>query len=114
MLAAGGEVRIPLASFGVPADAAGVVVNVTTALARAPGYASVYPCAAGRPDSSQVNMPDARAVSNAGVVAPDANGEVCVSTSAPTHLVVDVMGSIGSAFQGVTPTRLLDTRLRPW
>ena len=68
---AGAEVRIALAGFGVPADAAGVVVNVTTALARSPGYASVYPCAAGRPDSSQVNMPDPRAASNAGIVAPD-------------------------------------------
>jgi hypothetical protein len=111
---AGGEVRIALGGFGVPADAAGVVVNVTTALAQGPGYASVYPCAAGRPDSSQVNMPDPRAASNAGIVAPDANGEVCVFVSSPTHLVVDVMGWIGAAFEGVTPTRLLDTRLRPW
>ena len=111
---AGGEVRIALGSFGVPADAAGVVVNVTTALAQGPGYASVYPCAAGRPDSSQVNMPDPRAASNAGIVAPDANAEICVFVSSPTHLVVDVTGWIGAAFEGVAPTRLLDTRLRPW
>ena len=97
---AGGEVRIALTAFGVPDDAAGVVVNVTTALAQSPGYASMYPCAAGRPDSSQVNMPDPRAASNAGIVAPDANGEICISTSAPTHVVVDVMGWIGSAVPG--------------
>ena len=111
VIAAGAEVRIPLGAAGVPTDAGGVVVNVTAALARAPGFASLYPCASGRPNSSQVNMPDARAASNAGIVAPGAGGEICVYTSAPTHLVVDVMGSIGSAFQGVAPTRLLDTRL---
>ncbi len=109
---AGGEVRVPVTSLGVPGGAGGVVVNVTTALARAPGFASIYPCAAGRPNASQVNMPDPRAASNAGIVASDVNNEICVFTSAPSHLVVDVMGSLGAAFEGVTPTRLLDTRLR--
>ena len=38
------------------------------------------------------------------------DGTVCVFSSAPTDVVVDVFGWMRGAFVGLTPTRLFDTR----
>jgi hypothetical protein len=49
-------------------------------------------------------------VANSAVVRPDANGEICVYSDAASDILIDVMGSSGSGFQGIVPTRLIDTR----
>jgi hypothetical protein len=61
-----------------------------------------------------VNFAKGATVAN-GVVAPiGADGTVCVYTSAPAHLVVDITGWFSggdaSAFTGNVPVRLVDTR----
>ena len=87
-----------------------MVVNLTVVGAQAAGYVTAYPCAAGRPNASNLNVANALPVSNAAIVAPDADGAMCVFNLMPTHLIVDLQASIGSAFSGRTPQRLLDTR----
>lgn len=117
VLAAGSVTRIDLADV-VPAQADdteasgvnGVVLNLTAVDAQAPGYLTAYPCAAGRPTASNLNVSNHLPVSNAAIVAPDAVGAICVFNLMPTHVIVDVQGTVGSAFQGRTPERLLDTR----
>jgi hypothetical protein len=99
--------------LGVPAGTPGLVLNVTAVDADLAGYASVFPCDGAAGGTSQLNMPGPSAVSNAVLVAADGAGSVCASASGSTHLVVDVMGTLGNGFTGIRPDRLLDTRQRP-
>ena len=106
-----GAVRTLRASdLGVEAGTSGLVLNVTAVGADRPGYATVFPCDGAGGGTSQLNMPGPGAVSNAVLVAADDAGAVCVSASAATDLVVDVMGTLGDDFTGMPPERLLDTR----
>ncbi|MFN8023244.1 MAG: hypothetical protein U0Q03_17090 [Acidimicrobiales bacterium] len=110
-LGGGSVVTVPVAGrAGVPADATGVVLNLTAAAPGAAGFLTAYPCAAGRPTASNLNVVPGADRANLVIVAPDANGDVCVYSSGPTDVVVDVFGWFGDAFVGTTPTRLLDTR----
>lgn len=113
-LAAGSETRIDITALtdtGDADDVGGVMLNLTAVDAERPGYLTAYPCAAGRPHASNLNVADRRPVSNAALVAPDPDGAVCVFNQMPTHLVVDVQATIGPAFAGRSPERLLDTRV---
>jgi hypothetical protein len=51
----------------------------------------VVPCG-GASDVSTLNFPGVAAVANGANVKLDAEGAVCVTTSAPTHVIVDVTG----------------------
>ena len=46
---------------------------------------------------------------------PNPSGAVCIFTSDPTHVIVDLNGYLpsGTGFRPLTPTRLLDTRTSP-
>lgn len=110
-LAARTDLVLTADDLGVPADAGGLVLNLT-AVGADPGFASARPCGGPGRATSQLNMPDPGAVSNATLVAPAADGSVCVYTSSATDLIVDVMGSLGEAYRGSAPTRVLDTRAR--
>ena len=90
----------------------GVVLNLTAVNAQAPGFVTAYPCAAGTPTASNLNVVDGQPVSNAAIVAPDADGAICVYSHSATDLIVDIQATIGQAFEGRTPERLLDTRAR--
>ncbi len=79
---------------GVPMDADAVVLNVTvTGPARA-GFITVFPCGADRPNASNLNFTAGATVANNVVARVGTDGQVCVFTLAPTHLVVDVTGEI--------------------
>jgi hypothetical protein len=110
-VAAGSVTAIDVAAHDPRPTLRGVVVNLTAVGARAPGYLTAYPCAAGRPDTSNLNVTGPHAVSNVAVVAPDSSGQVCVFSLSATDLIVDIQATIGAAFAGRTPQRVLDTRL---
>ncbi len=98
----------------VPASAAAVALNLTVVGAAAPGYATVWPCGAARPDASNVNYVPGVDVAN-GVIAPiGADGTICVYTYADAHVLVDVngwfSGGADPSFVGTVPRRLVDTR----
>jgi hypothetical protein len=123
MLAAGTVTRIDVSDVtptgaGAPVPAAGpvsgVVVNLTAVNATAQGYLTAYPCAAGRPTASNLNVSGPAAVANVAIVAPDAEGAICVFNLMPTDLVVDIQATIADAFRGGAPQRLLDTRNAGW
>jgi hypothetical protein len=109
--AAGSAVVVPIAgTAGVPDDATGIMVNLTAAGPQGSGFLTAYPCNAGPPTASNLNVRAGVNRANFVLVAPDADGEICVFTSTPTDVVVDLLGWVGDSFAGMVPTRLLDTR----
>jgi hypothetical protein len=109
-VAAGGVVRLDAATLGVTDGATGVMLNLTVTDALAPGFLTAYPCAEGRPTTSNLNYVGGEVVANFVVVAPDADGDVCIYALSATHVVVDLMGTVSDGFTGGIPQRLLDTR----
>jgi hypothetical protein len=110
-LAAGGSLRLDAAELGVTPDTTGVMLNLTATLATAPGFLAAYPCADGRPETSNLNYVPGATVANFVLVEPDAEGDVCIFSPAPAHVVVDLLGRVGAGFTGGVPERLLDTRI---
>jgi subtilisin family serine protease len=77
---------------GVPDIASSVVLNVTVTAAEGAGYVTAFPCGSQPPLASNVNYTQGMTIPNAVFVKVGAGGSVCLFTSAPTHLVVDVNG----------------------
>ena len=109
---AGRVVRFSVGDTGLDTGApiTGVFMNVTIVEAGGAGFGTVYPCAGGRPDTSNVNFSPGQTIANFAVVEPDPNGEICVASSVAADILIDVMGSAGPGFEGITPSRLVDTR----
>jgi hypothetical protein len=106
----GSTTVIDVAAAGVPADAGGVLANITATQAATDGFLTMFPCLAGLPVASNLNVMAGRDVANFVLVEPDPAGQICVYSSTATHVLVDVVGSMGNTFAGQTPQRLLDTR----
>lgn len=96
---------------GLPAGATGVMLNVAVSDVQNPGFVTAFPCAAGRPDTSMLNTNPAHDQGNATIVALDPSGQVCLFQYFAGRLRVDLAGWTGTAFQPITPTRLLDSRI---
>ena len=102
-------------SDSVPANGvAAVSLNVTVATTSAPdegGYLTVYPCATGRPNVSNLNFTNGRIIANA-VIVPVGDGDICFHVYGAAHVIVDVNGwfASGTGFTTVTPSRVMDTR----
>jgi hypothetical protein len=111
-LPAGGTLTIAAADLGIDPGAGeattGVLLNLT-GLRSEPGYVTAYGCDDGEPATSSLNLAPGQVVANFVVIAPDADGDICLRSTATTDLVVDVQGRIGAGFDG-TADRLLDTR----
>ena len=93
MLTPGRELRIQVAgSRGIGSDVRAATLNIVAAGASVPGYVVVVPC--GQPSNvSNVNFTgDTGAVANGANVKLDGSGAVCVTTSAATHVIVDITG----------------------
>jgi hypothetical protein len=102
---------------GAPADAAAVLVNLTTTNSTAGAFITADRCSAfggGDPATSNGNMIPGRDVANLSVVPVD-NGRFCIFSKAATDLVVDLQGwfSPGGSQQLTilsAASRVLDTR----
>ena len=91
--AAGSITEIDVYGSGaVPAGSPTVVLNVTAVGAVAAGFMTVFPCGASTPDASNLNFSAGQTIPNSVVAKVGAGGKVCVFTSAPAHLLVDVGG----------------------
>ena len=80
-----------------------VSLNVTVAETSAPdvgGYVTVYPCALGRPNVSNLNFRNVQIVANTVIVPVDDFGRVCLHVYGAAHLIIDVNGW----FPGDTPS----------
>ena len=113
---AGAPLAVPvLGRSGVPVDADAVVVTVTATEPVAGGFATVTACGAAPTGTSNVNFDAGATVPNLVVVAPSADGSICVTSNVDTHLIVDVFGAFanGADVGLVEPQRLVDTRETP-
>lgn len=90
-IAAGETIRL---GRSAGADDVAVIANVTATQAEAAGYLTVYPCADGLPATSNVNYGPGSDRPALVIAAFDGAGEVCIFTSATTHVLVDVQGWI--------------------
>jgi len=97
---------------GSAATAEAVSLNVTATETHGPGFVTVYPCGAARPEASSVNYRPGQTIANGIIAKVGAGGKVCIHTHAPAHIVVDLNGFFpsGSDYRPSTPARLLDTR----
>lgn len=96
----------------VPPSATAVAMNVTVVTPSVGGFATVWPCGTARPTTSNVNYAAGSITAN-NVIAPiGSNGTVCVHVHTNANVVVDVTGwfNTGSAYAGVVPDRLVDSR----
>jgi hypothetical protein len=99
--------------FGVPADAAGVALNLTITGATSDGFATVYPCGQPKPTASNVNYVKDQDIPNFVIAKPGVGGKVCVYSSASANVIVDVSGyfAAGTGFTATAgPVRFLDSR----
>jgi hypothetical protein len=91
----GSVLELPVVNrAGVPATTATVALNVTVTGAAGPGYVTVYPCGQPVPLASNLNFVAGQTVPNAVVATVGTGGRVCIFTSAATHLVADVFGTL--------------------
>jgi hypothetical protein len=116
-----GGVKVPLdrgctiiVSVGsdVPANAQAVALSMTAVNSEA-DYFTVYPCATGRPETSNLNARAGFATPNLVVAIPDANRQICVYSHGRSDLIIDLNGwwSDGpDRFGSIVPQRVYDSR----
>jgi len=102
---------------GVPGSGVGAVaVNITSTGATAESYLTVWPTGVSRPTASNLNYTAGQTTPNMAIVPVGAGGQISLFNFAgTTDVIVDVLGwfPAGSGFAGLTPARLLDTRVVP-
>lgn len=107
----GEVVRFTPAEAGLDRFGSGAVIaNLTIAGPRTSGFATVYPCASGRPATSNINYGAGRNIANLVIAEPDPDGWLCVYTHRAAEVIVDVIGATGEGFAGTVPRRLHDSR----
>jgi len=97
---------------GVPPlpEPTGAVLTLTLLNPAGAGWATVYPCATGQPNTSMINVVANHEQTNAVIPPLDAVGTVCLYSSTTSHALLDVSGWAGASFLPLAPTRLVDTR----
>jgi hypothetical protein len=107
----GCTIRLNIAA-DVPVDAQAVALSMT-AVSDESDYFTVYPCASGRPETSNLNTRAGFAAPNLVVAIPDANREICIYSNGRSHLIVDLSGwwSDGpDRLTSISPERVYDSR----
>lgn len=118
---AGSVLRLPIVGRGrigegteviVPSAAVAVVVNVTVTDAAGPGFLTVYPCGADRPNAANLNFVAHQVAGNDIIASIGAGGEICIFSYATTHVVADLSGWFidGGGFHATVPQRLVESR----
>jgi hypothetical protein len=77
---------------GVPNGATTALLNLTVVAPTSAGWAVVYPCQRTRPLASNINFAAGATVAASVITAIGPRGSVCVASSAPTQLVIDLVG----------------------
>ncbi len=98
----------------VPTSATGVIMNTTAAEIVGAGYVTVYPDGAPEPFASNLNTLQGNTSANLVVTGIRDSGRVNFLNRTPSaQLIADATGYFesGSGYTGMTPVRLLDTRI---
>ncbi len=96
----------------IPSNAQAVALSMTAVNSEA-DFFTVYPCAAGRPETSNLNARAGFATPNLVVAIPDANRQICVFSHGRSDLIIDLSGwwSDGpNRFGSIAPQRVYDSR----
>ena len=96
----------------VPSNAQAVALSMTAVNSEA-DFFTVYPCAVGRPETSNLNARAGFATPNLVVAIPDVNRQICVFSHGRSDLVIDLSGwwSDGpDRFGSIAPQRVYDSR----
>ena len=96
----------------IPSNAQAVALSMTAVNSEA-DYFTVYPCATGRPQTSNLNARAGFATPNLVVAIPDANRQICVYSHGRSDLIIDLSGwwSDGpDRFGSIAPQRVYDSR----
>lgn len=117
-LAVGAGCTLPvnvLGAAGVPSSGVtAVALNITATRAVQSGFITVYPCGVLQPDASNVNYAPGVDRANMVTARVGVGGQVCIFTSAEVDVIVDVLGSYGTAgsapFEPLVPSRVFDSR----
>ncbi len=116
---AGGTQVIDLKDAGVPEDASGVVVNVTSVGSKGRGFYRVWSADEAMPEHSSLNVLDVNYNAGNQVITGVSDGRIQVFSDVGGGLTVDVTGyftgddaesSTSGLFVPFTPGRLLDSR----
>jgi hypothetical protein len=118
--AAGCAVAVPaggLLRLAAPAGAAGVLANLTVTAPASGGFLTAGPCdEVGRLGWSNANFDRGETTANLALVRTGADGTFCVRPSTATHVIVDLAATVspggGSGLTPVSPSRVVDTRVR--
>ena len=116
-IGAGCTMQLDLGVASVPAEASAVSLSVT-ALGSQPGFLTAFPCAAGRPDTSNLNTRAAGfPTPNLVVAIPDAQRRVCIFSLFEADVIVDLAGwwteEGDQRLTTISPLRAEDTRDDP-
>jgi hypothetical protein len=109
-------VAVTGSSCNVPATAQAYSLNLTVVPATALSYLTAWPAGQKKPLASNLNATH-DVTANAAIVPAGSNGAIAVYATDATDLVVDINGYFappttgGLSFYGVTPCRILDSRL---
>jgi hypothetical protein len=101
---------------GIPADAKAVALNLTVTQTSGPGYLEAFPEGVSAPGVSNVNWTSTgTTMAGLAMVPVGADGNISLMVAGTAHVVADVFGyytadATGAEFNGLTPTRILDTR----
>jgi hypothetical protein len=101
---------------GIPANAAGVVLNLTSVGYASPGWLTLYPNGQPVPATSTLNFdPNEWAIANNSMIKLGASGQVCVDAgNASSQAIIDIVGYVTPAgltnIGLVAPARAVDTR----
>lgn len=113
-LKASESVDVSVTGSGAASSAAAVVVlNVTVNAPTATGRVTVWQSGAGLPSTSNLNYRRGDTLAGMVLAKVGSNGRVTLRSTQDAHLIVDVLGwaPAGSDLAGVSPARLLDSRL---
>jgi SpoIID/LytB domain protein len=88
----GAVARVTIPASSPPASA--VMVNVTGTETAAAGFVTVYDCEKPQPGTSNLNLSAGVDVANVATVPIGVSREICLSSSATTHLVIDLLGRL--------------------
>jgi len=96
----------------IPSNAQAVALSMTAVNSEA-DYFTVYPCAMGRPETSNLNARAGGATPNLVAAIPDANRQICIYSHGRSDLLIDLSGwwSDGpDRFGSIVPQRVYDSR----
>ena len=112
-IGAGCTLQLTIGTDLAPAGAQALALS-TTVLAERRGYFTVFPCATGRPDTSNLNARAGIPTPNLVVARLDAQRRVCIYSQLGGDLIVDLAGwwSPGpDRYNSIVPVRAWDSRV---